>query len=84
MIESGKKKFASRCRLFVGNLSNDVKESDLREIFEKYGDVVECFMSGKGFGFVRLVGFPGIMLTVDIKSNLSKIGHSSIRYGTTS
>lgn len=57
LSESGKKKFASRCRLFVGNLSNEVKETDLREVFEKYGEVVECFMSGKGFGFVRLVRF---------------------------
>uniref|UniRef100_A0A915LAD2 RRM domain-containing protein n=1 Tax=Romanomermis culicivorax TaxID=13658 RepID=A0A915LAD2_ROMCU len=50
-----KNKITSRCRLFVGNLNNDLKESELRELFEKYGDITEFFMSAsKGFAFVRL------------------------------
>lgn len=54
-LDSTKKRFTGRCRLFVGNLPTDLKEEDLRELFGKYGDIAECYLSGKGFGFVRLV-----------------------------
>lgn len=53
--EIPKKKFTGRCRLFVGNLPNEVKESELRALFEPHGDVSECYVSGKGFAFLRLV-----------------------------
>ncbi|XP_041462316.1 non-POU domain-containing octamer-binding protein-like isoform X1 [Lytechinus variegatus] len=49
------KKFTGRCRLFVGNLANDVSESDFKKMFEKFGEVSETFLnSQKGFGFIRL------------------------------
>eukprot|EP00057_Strongylocentrotus_purpuratus_P003719 XP_003727221.1 PREDICTED: paraspeckle component 1 isoform X2 [Strongylocentrotus purpuratus] len=49
------KKFTGRCRLFVGNLANDISESDFKKMFEKYGEVSETFLnSQKGFGFIRL------------------------------
>ncbi|XP_058966959.1 paraspeckle component 1 isoform X3 [Pocillopora verrucosa] len=48
------RKFSGRCRLFVGNLTN-CDEKELRDMFEKYGEVAEVFVNkDKGFGFVRL------------------------------
>ena len=49
------RKFSGRCRLFVGNLLS-CEEPELREMFEKYGEVAEVFVNKeKGFGFVRMV-----------------------------
>jgi len=59
---NNKKKIASKCRLFVGNLTNEVKDADLKELFGKFGEVTECFLSSKGFGFVRLVSTDQISL----------------------
>lgn len=53
--EIPKKKFTGRCRLFVGNLPNEVKEAELKELFTPHGDISECYLSGKGFAFLRLV-----------------------------
>ena len=50
-----KKKFTGRCRLFVGNLPNEVKEAELKELFSPHGDIAECYLSGKGFAFLRMV-----------------------------
>jgi len=53
--KSKERKFSGRCRLFVGNLLN-CEETELREMFEKYGEVAEVFVNkDKGFGFVRMV-----------------------------
>jgi RNA recognition motif. (a.k.a. RRM, RBD, or RNP domain) len=50
------KKFSGRCRLFVGNLPNDMTENDFKKLFEPYGECSEVFVnSGRGFGFIRLV-----------------------------
>ncbi|VDO44223.1 unnamed protein product [Haemonchus placei] len=49
-----KKKFTGRCRLFVGNLPNEVKEAELKELFSPHGDISECYLSGKGFAFLRM------------------------------
>lgn len=55
MNDIPKKKFTGRCRLFVGNLPNEVKEAELKEMFTPHGDIAECYLSGKGFAFLRLV-----------------------------
>lgn len=55
MSELPKKKFTGRCRLFVGNLPNEVKEAELKELFAPHGDIAECYLSGKGFAFLRMV-----------------------------
>lgn len=54
MSDLPKKKFTGRCRLFVGNLPNEVKEQELKEMFSPHGDIAECYLSGKGFAFLRL------------------------------
>jgi hypothetical protein len=49
------KKFSGRCRLFVGNLPNDMTDTEFRKMFEPYGELNEVFLnSGRGFGFIRL------------------------------
>lgn len=38
-------------KIFVGNLSAEVRSEDIRVLFEKYGKVTECDVL-KNFGFV--------------------------------
>jgi len=38
------KKFTPKARLFVGNLSSDVTEEDLRREFGRYGEISECML----------------------------------------
>lgn len=52
------KKFTGRCRLFVGNLSQETTEAEFRKLFEPYGEISEVYLNtAKGFGFIRLVRF---------------------------
>ncbi len=40
-------------KIFIGNLSDEVESGDLRDMFEKYGEVSEAdVIANKGFGFV--------------------------------
>ncbi|XP_033107015.1 paraspeckle component 1-like [Anneissia japonica] len=49
------KKFTQRCRLFVGNLTNDIEDEEFKKMFEKYGEISEVFLNKqRGFGFIRL------------------------------
>ncbi|MBN1167735.1 MAG: RNA-binding protein [Methanospirillaceae archaeon] len=42
-------------KLYVGNLTYSVNESQLRTLFEDYGEVVDVRIIGqKGFGFVEM------------------------------
>ena len=55
-VRKGEKKFTGRCRLFVGNLPNDITEAEFKEIFSKYGEVGELFLNNsRSFGFIKLV-----------------------------
>ena len=63
--KSKERKFSGRCRLFVGNLLS-CEDTELREMFEKYGEVAEVFVNkDKGFGFVRMVSFVVILLNIE-------------------
>ncbi|XP_068612378.1 paraspeckle component 1-like isoform X2 [Brachionichthys hirsutus] len=51
----GEKTFTQRSRLFVGNLPLDMPEEEFRNMFAKYGEINEVYISrDRGFGFVRL------------------------------
>ncbi|XP_052440736.1 splicing factor, proline- and glutamine-rich [Carassius gibelio] len=51
----GEKTYTQRCRLFIGNLPNDITEPEFRKLFAKYGVPSEIFINqSKGFGFIRL------------------------------
>ncbi|XP_060760719.1 splicing factor, proline- and glutamine-rich isoform X2 [Neoarius graeffei] len=51
----GEKTYTQRCRLFIGNLPNDITEDEFRKLFIKFGEPSEIFINqGKGFGFIRL------------------------------
>ncbi|XP_077052199.1 splicing factor, proline- and glutamine-rich isoform X1 [Siphateles boraxobius] len=51
----GEKTYTQRCRLFIGNLPNDITEAEFRKLFAKYGEPSEIFINqSKGFGFIRL------------------------------
>ena len=58
-------------KLFVGNLTFDVRDSDLKELFAPFGEVTEAVIimdrySGrsKGFGFVTLADDAGAVKAV--------------------
>ncbi len=45
----------SNAKLYVGNLSYQLSEEELRKAFEPYGEVVSVnIIHGKGFGFVEM------------------------------
>ncbi|KAM8766639.1 splicing factor, proline- and glutamine-rich isoform 1-T1 [Acanthopagrus schlegelii] len=55
LLKPGEKTYTQRCRLFIGNLPNDITEDDFKRLFAKYGEPSEVFINkGKGFGFIRL------------------------------
>lgn len=81
MTDLPKKKFTGRCRLFVGNLPMDLKEEELKELFAPHGDIAECYLSGKGFAFLRMVSFvyclyinykPTVILSVFFTNTVAK------------
>ena len=43
-------------KLYVGNLPDDAKEKDLRELFQSFGDVSEVAVL-RGYGFVVSIPF---------------------------
>lgn len=55
LLKPGEKTYTQRCRLFIGNLPNDITEEDFKRLFAKYGEPSEVFINkNKGFGFIRL------------------------------
>lgn len=50
------KKFTGRCRLYIGNLTSDVTEDEITQLFQPYGETAELFVNKeKNFAFIRLV-----------------------------
>jgi len=55
--EKGKdeKKFTGRCRLFVGNIPQNIAEDSLKKLFEKHGQVAEVFLGkNNAFAFIKM------------------------------
>ncbi|XP_075227873.1 uncharacterized protein LOC142328189 isoform X2 [Lycorma delicatula] len=49
------KKFTGRCRLYIGNLNNDVTEEEINALFQPFGETSETFVNKeKNFAFIRL------------------------------
>lgn len=54
-IDSKEKKFSGRCRLYIGNLTSDVTEEEIQQLFSPYGETSELFInSEKMFAFIRM------------------------------
>ncbi|CAO1390308.1 unnamed protein product [Diamesa hyperborea] len=48
-------KFSGRNRLYIGNLTNDVTEDELKELFKPYGEISESFINTeKNFAFLKI------------------------------
>lgn len=57
------KKFAANTRLYIGNISNEVTEGDIKELFVPYGEIDEVFLNReKNFAFLKLVSFISTLL----------------------
>jgi len=49
------KKFTNHCRLFVGNIPNDIKQDEFEDLFKEFGETNEVFVNPeKAFGFIKL------------------------------
>lgn len=54
--ETTEKKFSGRNRLYIGNLTNDVTEEEIQQMFQQYGEISELFVNKeKNFAFLRMV-----------------------------
>lgn len=55
-LDMSEKKFSGRNRLYIGNLTADMTEEDVTDMFKSYGETSELFINKeKNFGFIRLV-----------------------------
>ena len=41
-------------KLFVYGVKSDFPKEDLQDVFEKYGEVTDVYITGKGFAFVTM------------------------------
>lgn len=63
-------------KLYVGNLPDTVKEKDLKDLFQSFGDVSEAAVLG-GYGFVvSPAPLPAILTMVAILCDWATILHS--------
>ncbi len=62
-IEHQEVKFSGRNRLYIGNLTSDITEDELKQLFEPYGETSEAFLNAeKFFAFIK----------VDFRANAEK------------
>lgn len=55
-LEQTESKFSGRSRLYIGNLTNDVSEEEITQLFSAYGETAELFVNKeKNFGFIKMV-----------------------------
>ncbi|CAH1723772.1 unnamed protein product [Chironomus riparius] len=48
-------KFSGRNRLYIGNLTSDVTEEELKDLFSPYGEIAEAFINAeKNFAFLKI------------------------------
>ncbi|XP_043513106.1 hrp65 protein-like isoform X1 [Frieseomelitta varia] len=53
--ETTEKKFSGRNRLYIGNLTNDVTDEEIQQMFQQYGEISELFVNKeKNFAFLRM------------------------------
>jgi proline- and glutamine-rich splicing factor len=54
--DATERKFSGHCRLYVGNLTNDITEEEVTSLFAPFGQTAELFLNKeKNFAFIRLV-----------------------------
>lgn len=54
-VEPEEVKFSGRNRLYVGNLTNDTTDDELKEMFKPYGEISEAFLNkDKNFAFLKI------------------------------
>ncbi|XP_045768478.1 hrp65 protein-like [Maniola jurtina] len=54
-IDQTETKFNGRSRLYIGNLSNDVTEEEILNMFSQFGEAAELFVNKeKNFGFIKM------------------------------
>lgn len=57
-IDQSEVKFNGRSRLYIGNLTNDVTEEEILNLFNPFGENAELFLNKeKNFGFIKMVSW---------------------------
>lgn len=55
-IDQSEVKFNGRSRLYIGNLTSDVTEEEILNLFAPFGETAELFVNKeKNFGFIKMV-----------------------------
>lgn len=55
-IDQPEVKFNGRSRLYIGNLTGDVSEEEITNLFAPFGETAELFINKeKNFGFIKMV-----------------------------
>lgn len=55
-IDQTELKFNGRSRLYIGNLTSDVTEEEIMNLFGQFGEAAELFLNKeKNFGFIKMV-----------------------------
>ncbi|CAH2108219.1 unnamed protein product [Euphydryas editha] len=54
-LEQTEVKFNGRSRLYIGNITNDVTEEEIKNLFGQFGETAELFLNKeKNFGFIKM------------------------------
>jgi cold-inducible RNA-binding protein len=74
---------ASNKKLYVGNLSHDLDNSELKNVFQQYGEVVSAQIimdrdtgRSKGFGFVEMGSVEQAQAAIDALNGTEVAGRS--------
>lgn len=55
-LEQSEVKFNGRSRLYIGNITSDVTEEEINNLFGQFGETAELFLNKeKNFGFIKMV-----------------------------
>lgn len=55
-VDQAEVKFNGRSRLYIGNLTSDVTDEEITNLFSTFGECAELFLNKeKNFGFIKMV-----------------------------
>lgn len=65
-LDQTEQKFSGRNRLYIGNLTNDISEQEILDMFNQYGETSELFVNkDKNFAFIRIVSYRFDLLSLN-------------------
>ena len=63
-LDHSEVKFNGKSRLYIGNLSSDITEEEVQQMFGAFGETAELFLNKeKNFGFIKMVSLNTVCAT---------------------